>query len=985
MQVGSASKSEVQILQPITPWLRNAVRATPTEEEAITRELPDWQQQLLALLVPVIHQARLEGRQSIGDVNALAVLAAELWLAKPPISLVRLVTAAFVIDMNAAKSMHEGAIPIDNWFKHHLRFLSLPEALEGFYRRYPLLASLIEATITGWRDAGVEFAERIASDIVTIESLVGAGRLTLIDVQPGFGDSHSRGRTVARVIFDGGQVAYKPRPAGAAVGLRNLLSQLTLNSVITLEFGVPKLVDCGDYAWMAWIDSTPCDTPEELARYYRRLGQLSGLAWLLGSSDLHSENIVAKGDTPYIVDVETLLSPVLKSQPEAHNHPAPGLLMESPISTGLLPFSITVADGLKADFSAIGDGIDQVGGEVTTWDFTGTSAMVAVRRPIPRDAPKSMPIIAQGRQQGALEFEAEINCGFQETLRAFSADALRTVFRVVQDHTLWPLRFCRFVLRNTSDYAQVTELLWHPAVLHDPRLVEDGARALREAPIDADSGVVELIVSKEIEELKLGDVPYFQTNVTDRHLYDSKHQVVVAEYFEASPLDRVAQRAKILARGAAPINWVTAASIRGAKLNRRMMEGGDGCCAVLPLSSLSTPQLLLDGANAVAERICDLECNDGDDVSWLTLRVDRDSQWQVSPMDRSLYLGTAGVLLFLQTLSSVTTLNPRIEALRIRLLTQWERTDIDAVPALGAFDGVAGDLYLAHRLGETPRLGERRSALINRLRDTGEHLDLLSGAAGIVLVLSRLAARRPNMRELLFRTAEPHVDQLLESFEPTGDGGVWSTGEEGQALVGFAHGVAGINFGLMQFITTFPESRLVDPVKAVLSAAYNWHTSVFDADAENWPDFRVLPEGRSGFSQSWCHGSAGIGIAYAGAAGIQGIWGTTRLKRDVEFAVGTSLRHGLGTGQALCHGDLGVAEVLLTAGLACQRPDWLQQVRLVASMVAKDVLDNRGVTTEEFGLGVDIPGFMVGAAGIGYELLRVAHPTFIPSVLSLEG
>jgi class II lanthipeptide synthase len=35
-------------------------------------------------------------------------------------------------------------------------------------------------------------------------------------------------------------------------------------------------------------------------------------------------------------------------------------------------------------------------------------------------------------------------------------------------------------------------------------------------------------------------------------------------------------------------------------------------------------------------------------------------------------------------------------------------------------------------------------------------------------------------------------------------------------------------------------------------------------------------------------------------------------------------------------------------------------------------------------LGVESPGLMTGLAGIGYELLRVAEPKRVPSVLLLE-
>lgn len=968
----------------VSSWLRFALRNPAGRgPELAAPQLPDWQRRLLSLLAPAIYEARAEGLKLASVSGKLAAAAADSWLTKPPIGLIRLVTGPFVVDMNAARHLETAPHDVSNWFEHHLEFLSSPQELQQFFERYPLLAQLTHAGLTGWRDAGVEFAVRLASDIQAIERLIGAGPLQFLDVQPGLGDVHSHGRTVARVSFDGGQVAYKPHPAGAAVGLRNLLEQLEVLTGRALHFSVPRTIDCVHYGWMAWIDSTPCQTLTDLAYFYHGLGQLSAVAWLLGSSDLHSENIVANGNTPYIVDVETLLSPILKHAEGAHTHPARGLLLESPMSTGLLPLTRTIGDDVRMDFSAIGDAPEQTGGAVTTWDFVGTTDMVAVPRNLPRDAPKSMPAVIEGEQQDALDFEAQINAGFREALVFLQANALDIVADLLRDEHLWPARSCRFILRNTFDYAQITALLWHPAVLHDPKLAEGGVKALRDDSIVSDEVIGTTITTDELAALYSGDVPYFQTCLSDRHLYDSDGKVLVAEFFDGSPLDRVDRRISRLTRGVAPLNWTTAAAIRAAKINRRRSPRGNAHLNTLSLPP-SNPVPLLSAANAVAERICDLACVDGGDVSWLTLRVDRDSQWQVVPMDRSLYLGTTGVLLFLQTLKSVASLSCRVDSLRRHLLKQWESTDVDAITDLGAFDGLAGDLYLAHRLRKVaPWLEKRRAALVSRLGVTGEELDIVSGAAGIVLVLCRETNGNASMRQRLLRAATPHVEQLLEQLVQTNSGGAWPT-VDGRFLVGFAHGVTGIAYGLMEFIATFPESHLVRPITAAIRSAHSWQDSVFNRDAGNWPDLRDLPERITEFSYSWCNGSAGIGIARASAI-ARGIWETDSLQADVEFAVSASIQYGLGTGQALCHGDLGVAELLLTASSACKRPQWISDSRRIAGMVASDIISTGGITTEEFGPDVDIPGLIVGAAGIGYELLRVAAPSVIPSILCLEG
>jgi lantibiotic modifying enzyme len=84
----------------------------------------------------------------------------------------------------------------------------------------------------------------------------------------------------------------------------------------------------------------------------------------------------------------------------------------------------------------------------------------------------------------------------------------------------------------------------------------------------------------------------------------------------------------------------------------------------------------------------------------------------------------------------------------------------------------------------------------------------------------------------------------------------------------------------------------------------------------------------------------------------------------------------------LCHGELGNADILLTASEVLRDSRW----RIQADRIAAAALD----TARESGwicgnpLGVESPGLMTGISGIGYALLRLADPARVPSILALE-
>jgi lantibiotic modifying enzyme len=53
------------------------------------------------------------------------------------------------------------------------------------------------------------------------------------------------------------------------------------------------------------VEYLPCQNQEEIKRYYQRAGQLLCLLYVLGANDCHNENLIACGEYPVLVDLET--------------------------------------------------------------------------------------------------------------------------------------------------------------------------------------------------------------------------------------------------------------------------------------------------------------------------------------------------------------------------------------------------------------------------------------------------------------------------------------------------------------------------------------------------------------------------------------------------------------------------------------------------------------------------------------------------------
>jgi lantibiotic modifying enzyme len=91
-----------------------------------------------------------------------------------------------------------------------------------------------------------------------------------------------------------------------------------------------------------------------------------------------------------------------------------------------------------------------------------------------------------------------------------------------------------------------------------------------------------------------------------------------------------------------------------------------------------------------------------------------------------------------------------------------------------------------------------------------------------------------------------------------------------------------------------------------------------------------------------------------------------------------SWEHGQGANHTLCHGDLGVWEVVDLALAAGAGPDGLDRVNLDARVICS--LGEHGPVV---GLARDTlnPGLLAGIGGMAYQLLRANPCCPLPSVL----
>ncbi|HVJ81741.1 MAG TPA: type 2 lanthipeptide synthetase LanM, partial [Planctomycetia bacterium] len=370
----------------------------------------------------------------------------------------------------------------------------------------------------------------------------------------------------------------------------------------------------------------------------------------------------------------------------------------------------------------------------------------------------------------------------------------------------------------------------------------------------------------------------------------------------------------------------------------------------------------------------------GGRVTWLGLQQHDDRSATPVPLGGDLYDGLPGVALFLSELAKKTGERNYRELAEGAIRTLLWQIDEGAPLSIGGFSGWGGTAYALGRLGRDwarDDLVGRATGLAERIgagAELDETLDVIAGSAGAIGGL--LAIHRLAPSDALIAAARRCGDRLLATATPQEKGRGWSMASLGaKPLTGFSHGAAGMAWALLQLAGATGEAKY----RELALDALTYERSQFAPEEGNWPDHRHDTKAAEGGSLAWCHGAPGIGLGRAASRR----WiddGATRA--EIEVALDTTLEAPLYEGQSLCHGAIGNLDCALVMAEA------LGDVRRKAQIRSK------GLETLDFGRqhgwrlgtmgGLEVPGLLIGLAGIGYGLLRLADPVGTPSVLSMD-
>jgi len=877
----------------------------------------------------------------------------------------------------------------------------------GFRRLFedkPVLLRLMAVLTRQWIDTSREFILRLDADLSAIRGDIlkngAAGKVTKIEGE--LSDPHNFGHSVQIVTFeDGARAVYKPKDLRLDIVWHDLIERLNRADPPVALKAVRAIARDG-YGWTEFIEHTACDDQDGPQRFFRRAGAWLAVFHVFTATDMHQENMIAAGDHPVPIDLETILQPSAEEhkvqEPEGEAFDAAiEIVGNSVMTVGLLPAygrsvdnNVFAMGGMTADWGAR---------TVIKWNDINSDAMRPAKAKEAGTTNTNLPHVG-GVYAKLGDHIGDFIAGFEDYANFLRREAGATPAAFFDGFAGLPVRK---VVRPTRFYYMLLQRLRN----HQP--MDDGATWSAQADFiarlsqwDKDSDPLWPLVRAERAALIALNVPHFVTPSDGNEISDVTG--ISARTAATAGLERALARAR--AFDEREIAWQV--EVIRENTNSHSKPAATSVAAEIKDESLDTPvasakELFIAEADRIAAEISRRAIRRGPGAAWIGLDWLGDSEvFQLVCLGPDLYNGACGIAVFLAAHAAATGHKPSAE-LALAAIAHLRKSlkgrnaaRIARSLGIGGATGLGSVVYafavVAKCLGNDDLLTDAKNAtrlFTDELIAADKHLDVMGGSAGGILGLLRLY-RDTRSGDALVRAVKCGEHLLVQRRLGSKGRRTWATqgAKLNGGLNGMSHGAAGFAYALAALAAAADREEFAQAAAECVA----FEDSTYDAGRHNWPDLRTSV---THWPCQWCHGATGIGLSRIGLSRI-GLARFGMNKRramsgelsDIENAV-TGVQQNRPTPvDTLCCGTLGGIEFLCEAGGALKRDD----LRAAASRRLTAVLDRANAAGDyrwnngkrQFNLGL-----FRGLSGVGYTLLRQAavaqaDASLLPNILIWE-
>lgn len=672
-----------------------------------------------------------------------------------------------------------------------------------FFIEYPMLTKLLITRLKFHIDNFNNFLSSIIIhklDIVNTFNLDQS--LTLDDYSSMRNDSHDNGKTTIFFKLNNKKLVYK---------YKNLEIADTFQS---FQYYVHKLYP--DYRFVTinrytsdsftieeFIDYKSCESEKELHEYFKNYGYLLVVCYWLNSKDLHMENLISHGKYPVVIDLETIISPDIKSIYEIKNANQKIRYCESKSlrSSGLLPTKEFLGNHLE--ISAL-EGNSYTLKNVPQPINLNKSNVIYKKSDLTIPPSSNLPKLKENAVHYK-KYTSDIINGFLKLNSVFLRNKSIVSQKILQ---LFSNKNVRIILRDTSQYGEFIDYACHPSCTTDSLDREKVFENLWTYPLLNKNPILH-----ETSSLYNNDIPYFYSNSSDKDLYSN--QGVIQDYFHSSVLNGLEEH----------IHTITRKSVESELLFIKNSMGILRPKDIKINIDLDKKDYL---KNAITiEQMIKNHLIIGDDkkgISWYSTLKKEEGSFHLAPSTNSLYDGKTGLYLFYLYLNHLA---PNAEYKYILDCLENDIFERNGNEYRGtAFYGEEAKVYpalCAYRITKKyyyKRIIEECLSKIYKRKNYHQKTEWIHGSGGLLKVLY-----------LIYK--ELKIDLALEIIKEI----VTQLNRESYSKKGFAHGDIGAYYSLEFAKKVIPSRKISKILNSILQ------------DIKS-TDLNKL-------SSSWCSGSYG--------------------------------------------------------------------------------------------------------------------------------
>ncbi|NRT74871.1 type 2 lanthipeptide synthetase LanM family protein [Clostridium beijerinckii] len=876
----------------------------------------------------------------------------------------------FISELHAAKAdkLLKGETPEDRFNYFVDKNFTNEDDVISFYAKYATLTRILTVKTYYFIKNVTEAVNRFDYNFDSVKNKLDIDIKTnkIKKILWSQGDSHQKGKSVAQFVFeDNNVIIYKPKNLRIEEKYYKFINWFNENSGL-LNLPINKAFYKEDFTFEAYIKHDECTSEKGIENFYERFGETLGIMYILCGNDLHFENIIASGEYPYIIDLETLFQNLSQikyaNQSDSSDLNGRIKIYDSVLSTSLLP-SMSMNNNIEnkgIDISGLNGDKNKYPVKVLIPVDPFTDNMRYDYQDVSVSGAENIPML-NGEKVKFEKYSDFIIKGFKNTIIYI----MKNKDYLLSDRSiLWEFEgiLVRCVIKATQRYADLLGYSYHPSCCKD--FID------REKLLENMWGYPHKnkeVVQYEVKDMLFDDVPIFFTRCDSKNLLSSEGNVI-GNCFEESGLEKVINRIKNLDNNdmEKQISYmIVSFDEYDDRANKLLKDNSDNFNMKMKDLSLNKSINYLKESEEISKNILKeaVYSENRNDMTWIDVITNAVGKAEVATLTKDFYNGLSGLGLYYYYLYKITDNKKYEDTYKIIINSSLKKPN--TTRDLNSYSGNCSLLNILITIykNENTYLKEINDIynFISENLNIEYSIDWLSGRSGLIQCM--LNAYDVIGDEKYLELSKKMGQDIIERLSNT---------KYENLIGGMSHGASGISFSLFKLgAYTNEDSFTKEAIKLL-----EFDRSFFDKEKNVWIDKR---KDVNKPAYNWCHGSIGIGMS---RLMMQKYYKDEEMEKEIKLALKYAkdiIKHD----DCLCHGNMGDVDFLLQCYEYMKDPEILEIINKKVENIFLFKQSENHFRVKALPALTSI-GMFTGICGIGYELLRVLEPNKVPSVLTLE-